>query len=128
MTRIVVLVRSNTDTLSAKAAIFFKPAYLNPLIPYLGKKIFRGSDWSAEKNPALFPTYKENLDASRGQASGVAYECTRIKAFVVNQPLVDSYSLLLEHGAVEFDLCMGCHISRKLYEFTTDDREIDHYG
>ena len=28
---------------------FCKPAYLNPLIPYLGKKIFRGSDWSAEK-------------------------------------------------------------------------------
>ena len=61
-------------------------------------------------------------------AMSVACGCTRIKAFVVNQPLVDSYSLLLEHGAVEFDLCMGGHISQEWYEFTTGDREIDRCG
>ena len=53
------------QTRSQQRPPFFKPAYLNPLIPYLGKKIFRGSDWSAEKPQALFPTYKEKLDASR---------------------------------------------------------------
>ena len=37
------------QTRSLQRPPFFKPAYLNPLIPYLGKKIFCGSDWSAEK-------------------------------------------------------------------------------
>ena len=37
------------QTRSLQRPPFFKQAYLNPLIPYLGKKIFRGSDWSAEK-------------------------------------------------------------------------------
>ena len=37
------------ETRSLQRPPFFKPAYLNPLIPYLGKNIFRGSDWSAEK-------------------------------------------------------------------------------
>ena len=48
MARIVVLVQSYRHAL-CKGRHIFKPAYLNPLIPYLGKKIFRGSDWSAEK-------------------------------------------------------------------------------
>ena len=37
------------QTRSLQRPPLFKQTYLNPLIPYLGKNIFRGSDWSAEK-------------------------------------------------------------------------------
>jgi len=36
--------------------------FLQPLIPYMGKKI-SACDWSDKKTPAWFPTYKQNLDA-----------------------------------------------------------------
>ena len=46
---------------------------LNSLMPYLGKVIFRPSDWtaaSAKKTPAWFSTHKGKLDASGLYASG----------------------------------------------------------
>ena len=56
------------QTRSLQRPPFFKPAYLNPLIPYLGKKIFRGSDWSAEK-----PSIRDFQNASAGSPLGFLY-------------------------------------------------------
>ena len=52
----------------------------NPLFPYLGEKHFRASDWYRWNTPALFPTYKENLDASRWYASGFVQQNCSIRA------------------------------------------------